>query len=76
MFTDLHKNVHIPQEAYHKQLTELHYLDNNLKEAHTPANAEVANVMHKTLRFLRQSCHLVYASIKQCGNVGEKNEQE
>jgi hypothetical protein len=42
---------------YHKQQGELHYHDNSLEEADTPASVEVANVMHMTSMFLHLSCH-------------------
>lgn len=43
--------------AYHKQQTELHYHDNSLEEADTPASVEAANVIHKTSMFLHLFCH-------------------
>ena len=45
--------------VYHKQQAELHYRDNSLEEADTPASVEVANVMHKTSMFLHLFCHHV-----------------
>ena len=53
------KNAGVPLVVYHKQQAELHYRDNSLEEADTPASVEVANVMHKTSMFLHLFCHHV-----------------
>lgn len=49
----------LPQAECHKQPVEFHCRDSNLKEVHTPANVQGANVWCKTLGFHHQSCQTI-----------------